>query len=41
MSEHVPDVDAYVYQPDPPSKGDRIYAIGGLPMRLTRDEAEG
>lgn len=41
MSERAPDVDAYVYQPDPPTRGnDRIYAIGGLPRRLTKEEAE-
>lgn len=40
MSEQAPDRNAYVYQPDPPSKGERIYAIGGIPPRLTKDEAE-
>lgn len=40
MSEKTPDVDAYVYQPDPPKKHGRIYAIGGIPSRLTQDEAE-
>lgn len=40
MSDRAPDVDAYVYQPDSPSKGDRIYAVGGIPPRLTKEEAE-
>jgi len=40
MSEQVPDVNSYVYQPDPPRKDGRMYAIGGLPTRLTKDEAE-
>lgn len=42
MSERAPDVNAYVYQPDPP-KGNgadqRIFAVGGIPPRLTKDEA--
>lgn len=35
----------YVYQPNPPQKDGRMYAVGGLPIGtsckgLTRDEAE-
>jgi hypothetical protein len=35
----------YVYQPDPPRKDGRMYALGGMPLGatckgLTKDEAE-
>ena len=40
MSEKAPDVDAYVYQPDAPKKNGRMFALGGIPSRLTKDEAE-
>lgn len=41
MSQKAPTKAAWVYQPDPPSKKtERIYAVGGLPLRMTKEEAE-